>query len=84
MPIPISQSDAIEMFGLPTEMLYVCDGRKECGKPSCLDFSNRDVCHHTSDKSHALYKAHDSNRFEQRPSVRDGKAAVIFVEPIRG
>lgn len=84
MPIPISQSDAIDMFDLPTVMLYVCDGEKECGKPCCSDFSNRNVCHHTADYSHALYEVHYVNQFESHPAVRDGGAAVICVEPIRG
>lgn len=84
MPIPISQSDAIEMFDLPTEMLYVCDGKKECGKPSCLDYSRSDVCHHTADFDHALYDVHYVNQFESHPAVRDGVAAIICVEPVRG
>ncbi len=84
MPIPISQSDAIEMFGLPTVMLYVCDGKKACGGPSCMDFSDRNVCHHTVDYAHALYDVHFINDFEQHPAVRDDEAAVIYVEPIRG
>lgn len=84
MGIPISQSDAADVFGLPTVMLYVCDGKKECGKPSCGDWRNLNVCHHTADYSHALYKTHYINYFEQRPAMRDGEAAIIAVEPIRG
>lgn len=84
MSIPISQSDAVDMFDLPTVMLYVCDGKKECGKPACLDHSRRDVCHHTEDMTHALYETHYVNQFESFPAVRDDEAAVICVEPIRG
>lgn len=84
MPILISQSDAADMFDLPTEVLYVCDGKKECGKPSCSDWSDRNACHHTSDLSHALYDTHCINGFEKHPAIRDGEAAVICVEPIRG
>lgn len=72
------------MFDLPTVMLYVCDGKKECGKPSCLDFGNRNACHHTADIAHALYEVHYVNQFESHPAVRDGEAAIICVEPIRG
>lgn len=79
----ISQADAIELFDLPTVMLYVCDGKRECGKPSCSDFSNRNVCHHTADESHALYDTHYINFFGCHPSVRNGEAAIICVEPIR-
>lgn len=81
MSIPISQSDAAEIFDLLTEVLYVCDGKKECGKPSCSDFSNRAVCHHTSDVSHALYKTHED--FESYPAICNGNAAIIKVEKIR-
>lgn len=84
MTIRISQADAEELFDIPTEMLYVCDGRKACGKPSCSDFANRNACHHTSDASHALYDVHYLADFERHPSVRRGKAAMICVEPIRG
>ena len=84
MSMPISQADAAELFGLPTENLYVCDGKRECGKPCCSDLSLRDVCHHTADYSHALYDVHYMSHFEQHPAVRDGKAAIIRVEPIRG
>lgn len=84
MPIPISQSDAIDMFDLPTKVLYVCDGMRECGKPCCLDHSRMDVCHHTEDMSHALYDVHYMAFFERHPAVRDGEAAVICVEPLRG
>lgn len=80
----ISQSDAIELFDLPTVMLYVCDGERECGKPSCGNWNNRNVCHHTADKSHALYDTHYVAYFERHPAVRDGEAAIICVEPIRG
>lgn len=86
MPVRISQSDAVGLFGLPTEMLYVCDGRKECGTPQCVDHSRHDCCHHTADEAHALYGTHRWAEFERRPAVReDGStAAVICVEPIRG
>jgi hypothetical protein len=80
----ISQADAIEMFDLPTDMLYVCDGKRECGSPTCLDYSRTDVCHHTTDYSHALYDVHYTNYFERHQAVRDGEAAIICVEPIRG
>jgi len=84
MGIPISQADAIEAFGLPTVMLYVCDGKRECGSPRCTDYSDKFACHHTADASHALYDTHYVNFFESHPTVRDGEAAVICVEPIRG
>ena len=80
---PVSQSDAQELFDLPEVLLYVCDGRKECRKPCCTDYSRNDVCHHTEDKSHALYAGHDYDAFGRYPAVRDGEAAVICVEPIR-
>lgn len=84
MSTPISQADAVELFDLPTEVHYVCDGKKECGKPACLDHSNKYVCHHTADYSHALYETHYMSYFERHPAVRDGEAAIICVEPIRG
>lgn len=84
MPIPISQSDAVDMFDLPTVMLYVCDGGKECGKPCCRDLANDRVCHHTEDMSHALYDEHFIDDFEQFPTIRDDGAAIVRVEPIRG
>lgn len=84
MKTTISQADAAEVFDLPTEILYVCDGKKECGKPSCSDWDDRNACHHTADFSHALYDVHYINFFEQHPSVRNGAAAIICVEPIRG
>ena len=84
MKFNISQADAKELFDLPTVTRYVCDGKRECGMPSCADFSRRDCCHHTEDESHALYKAHRFSDFERHPAVRDGRAAVICVEPIRG
>lgn len=71
------------MFGIPTETLYVCDGKRECGKPSCLD-SSADACHHTSDPSHALYGGHDIDSFSHYSAIREGQAAIILVEPIRG
>lgn len=80
----ISQDQARDLFDLPEVRLYVCDGKKECGKPACLDHSRRDVCHHTEDMSHALYETHYVNQFEIFPAVRDDEAAVICVEPIRG
>lgn len=84
MSVQISQSEAVELFDIPTEVLYVCDGLKPCGKPDCHDMSDGRSCHHTSDASHALYPDHDLDDFSRHPSVRNGKAAVIFVEPIRG
>ena len=84
MSMSISQADAAELFDLPTRVLYVCDGKKECGKPACLDHSRTDVCHHTADYSHALYETHYMNHFERHPAVRDGEAMIICVEPIRG
>lgn len=84
MSTPISQADAVELFDLPTEVLYVCDGKKECGSASCLDHSRTDCCHHTADESHALYPFHVVTSFERYPAVsEDGEAAVICVEPIR-
>ena len=80
----ISQREAIDVFGLPEVILYVCDGKRECGKPCCLDHSMTDVCHHTRDESHALYAEHDMSAFERCPSVSGDAAAVICVEPIRG
>lgn len=80
----ISQRDAIDLFGLPEVYLYVCDGKKECGNPSCLDHSRTDVCHHTEDKSHALYPVHTITAFERHPAVQGDRAAVICVEPYRG
>lgn len=84
MGIPISQKQAADLFDIPEVLLYVCDGKKPCGKPSCLDHSRIDVCHHTEDKSHALYPVHNITAFERHPTVRDGEAAIICVEPIRG
>lgn len=79
----ISQAEAIEMFDIPTVVMYVCDGGKECGKPSCHDWQ-ADACHHTLDESHALYPDHDEGSFVRYPTTRDGEAAIILVEPIRG
>ena len=84
MKTSISQQQARDLFDLPEVMLYVCDGKKECGSASCLDHSRKDVCHHTADESHALYPFHVVTSFERHPAVRDGEAAVICVEPIRG
>ncbi len=84
MAASVSQQEAVDLFGLPTKMLYVCDGKKACGKPCCRDLANDHVCHHTEDLSHALYDEHHVNTFEQLSAVRDGEAAVICVEPIRG
>lgn len=79
----ITQEQARDLFDLPEVHLYVCDGKKECGKPACLDHSNKYVCHHTADYSHALYETHYMSYFERHPAVRDGEAAIICVEPIR-
>lgn len=84
MNISISQQEAVDLFDLPEVMLYVCDGKLPCGKPSCLDHSRADCCHHTADESHALYPVHAITSFERHPAVRGGEAAVICVEPIRG
>lgn len=84
MHTSISQSEASEIFGIPTEVLYVCDGKRECGKASCADFANRNACHHTKDSSHALYDTHEMSKFERYPATRDGGAALILVEPVRG
>lgn len=79
----ISQREAMDLFGLQEVYLYVCDGKKPCGRPSCLDHSRTDVCHHTEDKSHALYPVHTVTAFERHPAVRGEVAAVICVEQIR-
>ena len=84
MKTTITTEQAVELFDLPKVMLYVCDGKKECGKPECLDHSHANICHHTADESHALYETHYVNFFESHPAVRDGEAAIICVEPIRG
>ena len=84
MKTAITQEQARDLFDLPEVYLYVCDGKKECGRPSCLDHSRTDVCHHTEDKSHALYPVHTVTAFERHPAVRGDRAAVICVEPIRG
>ena len=85
MKLSISQSDAVGLFDLPTEVLYVCDGKRGCGTPRCVDHSRADCCHHTADESHALYETHRWAEFERHPAIReDGSAAaVICVEPIR-
>lgn len=80
----ISQEDAAEMFDVPTLLLFVCDGKKDCGKPSCRDFSDKESCHHTSDPSHALYGDHDTGSFERHSAIRGEHAVTICVEPIRG
>ena len=84
MKATITQEQARDLFGIPEVMLYVCDGKKECGKPECLDHSRTFCCHHTEDEAHALYGVHVITSFERHPAVRDGEAAVICVEPIRG
>jgi len=83
MKTTITQQQARDLFDLPEVMLYVCDGKRECGKPSCTDYSRTDCCHHTADESHALYPFHVVTSFERHPAVSDGEAAVICVEPIR-
>ena len=83
MKTAITQDQAVDLFDLPEVMLYVCDGKKECGSASCLDHSRTFACHHTADESHALYPFHVVTSFERHPAVRDGEAAVICVEPIR-
>jgi len=84
MNVYITQEQAADMFDIPTEILYVCDGKKECGNPGCSDWGNPNVCHHTSDESHALYNLHDLTAFERHPAVQGDRAAIICVEPIRG
>ena len=79
----ISQAEAIEMFDIPTVLFYVCDGKRECGKPSCLDW-DAPACHHTSDKSHALYPDHDEGTFTSQPATRGDEAVILRMEPIRG
>ncbi len=79
----ISQQQARDLFDLPEVYLYVCDGKKSCGRPSCTDYSRTFCCHHTEDESHALYSSHDLGSFERHPAVRGEVAAVICVEPIR-
>ena len=83
MTASISTKEAVDSFGLHEEYLYVCDGKKECGKWYCLDHSNEHTCHHTADESHAIYEDHVFPEFERYPSVRGGEAVVICVEPIR-
>lgn len=82
MLLPIG--DAAEMLGIETVALYVCDGGKECGRPSCLDLSRTELCHHTADPSHALYGDHPEGSFDLFPSVRGDSATVLKVERIRG
>ena len=84
MKAPITQQQAQDLFDLPSVYLYVCDGKLPCGKPSCLNHSRADCCHHTSDVSHALYRDHDEGAFARYPATRNGKAETICVEPIRG
>lgn len=84
MKITITQQQAVDLFDLPEIYLYVCDGKKSCGRPSCTDYSHTFCCHHTEDESHALYPFHVVTSFERHPAVRDGEAVVICVEPIRG
>jgi len=83
MSITIPQADAEALFDLPNEVLFVCDGKRECAKPSCSDFGDRSVCHHTADYAHALYDVHYMAYFTHHPAVRNGSAAIIHVEPIR-
>ena len=85
MKADITLNQAVDLFDLPVTYLYVCDGKKECGRPCCMDHSRADCCHHTADESHALYPVHVVTSFERHPAVsEDGQAAVICVEPIRG
>ncbi|MBR3158440.1 MAG: hypothetical protein IKF14_04970 [Atopobiaceae bacterium] len=87
MSINISQSDAAKLFDVPTVVLYVCDGKKECGKPSCSDLANVHACHHTADVGHALYDKHFEDGFDSYPTIRgedDRTAVIIRVEQIRG
>lgn len=80
----ISQKDAMEAFDVPEVYLYVCDGWRPCGRPSCRDLSVEGECHHTSDASHARYADHDLPSFERRPAASAEQAAVLCVEPVRG
>ena len=84
MSMQVSFSDAADMFGIQTTVLYVCDGKKGCGKPSCTDLADGWACHHTADESHALYSEHDLDSFIEYPTIRKGQAVTIRVEPIRG
>lgn len=84
MKTTISQDQARDLFDVPEVRLYVCDGKRECGRPCCTDYSRTDCCHHTADESHALYPFHVITSFERHPAVsEDGRAATICVEPIR-
>ena len=84
MKTAITTEQAVELFDLPEVMLYVCDGKvPACAKTFC-HYNGTGDCRHTTDESHALYEVHYVNEFERRPAVRDGEAAVICVEPIRG
>ena len=84
MKTTISQQQARDLFDLPEIYLYVCDGKvPTCGKSYC-HYNGNGECRHTTDESHALYPFHVVTSFERRPAVRDGEAAVICVEPIRG
>lgn len=84
MSILIPQSDAAEMFDLPTVVLYVCDGKiPSCAKPECADLADRNACHHTRFEDHALYDTHDVDKFERYSAIRDDEAAIICVEPVR-
>lgn len=84
MKIAITQEQARDLFDVREVYLYVCDGKKKCGKPCCLDRSRTDCCHHTEDESHALYETHDFESFGRHPATRDGEAVIICVEPLRG
>lgn len=74
--------EAAELFGVPTQTMYVCDGKKECGKLCCLDYSRSDACHHTADATHALYAEHTD--FSAHPATRGEQAVIVLVERLRG
>jgi hypothetical protein len=78
----LTQKEAAELFGVPTQTMYVCDGKKECGKPCCLDRSRTDCCHHTADTSHARYAEHTD--FSAYPATRGEQAVIVLVERLRG
>lgn len=80
----VTQGHASGAFGVPEVPFYVCDGKRECGGPSCLDHSDPLACHHTSDAAHALYADHDTESFARYPSTRDGGPVTACVEPFRG
>ena len=84
MKTSITQEQAADLFDVPDVYLYVCDGKVPTCKKSYCYYNGTGECRHTTDESHALYPMHDFAAFSRHPAVRDGEAAVICVEPIRG